>query len=193
MARSNNPTGQSEIAPADASAPRFRIETARPCGAPSESALTSVCVSPVCNRSETGWQCPKAIWLPELAPSNELLCWHHRSPGEWDEFSRRYRLELTTQEEACERLRQEADRNGLLLLYHEGDCDQNLAVVLKQHLELLECRRRWDDGLMIGGYLYPILDEVIRSGGLWYGRHRAWMLPDRASWKYIQSLLPGDF
>ena len=175
------------------SRPSFQIETAMSCDVPPSTALTSVCVSSACDCREEDRQCPRAIWLPELAPSPELVRWRESSVGNWDEFARRYRLELSTHEPACERLRQTAGRDGLLLLYHEGACDQNVAVVLKRHLERLECQRRWDEGLMIGGYLYPIRETVIRCGGLWFERHRAWMLPDRDSWKFIQSLLPGDF
>jgi hypothetical protein len=81
----------------------------------------------------------------------------------------------------------------LTLTYQRGDARRNVAVAVKQHLEELECRRRYAAGWIIGGLTWPVREEIVRSGGLWFGRHKAWTMPDQVSWKYIQSLLPGDF
>lgn len=133
------------------------------------------------------------LWMPALAPSGGLLQWYSGDSEKWHEFHRQYILELQEKPAECERLRALACETQLLLLYRCQDPERNAAAVMKRHLEQLECRRRWDAGLMIGGYLFPLRDEVIRCGGLWFGRHKAWMMPDRAAWHHIHSLLPGDF
>jgi len=34
------------------------------------------------------------VWLKEVAPSKELRTWYAHDPARWDEFRRRYALEL---------------------------------------------------------------------------------------------------
>ena len=75
----------------------------------------------------------------------------------------------------------------------DDDTSHCAADGMKRHLEQLECQDRWKAGLMIGGYVYPVRDEIKQAGGLWFAPHKTWMMPDRESWRYIQSLLPGDF
>lgn len=133
------------------------------------------------------------LWLPSLAPSDEL--WHQFSCDdyEWHEFCRRYRLELDQKPSECERLRSLASEYRLTLTYQTGDCRHNVAIALKQHLEHLECKRRYDAGWIIGGLTWPVQKAIERRGGLWFARHKVWMMPDYESWKHIHSLLPGDF
>jgi hypothetical protein len=80
-----------------------------------------------------------------------------------------------------------------MVAYVEGSSDRNVAIAVKRHLEHLECKRQWKAGSIVGGYTFPVREEILRRGGLWFARHKAWMMPDHESWKYIQSLLPGDF
>ena len=133
------------------------------------------------------------VWQPSLIPDPSLLREFSTRGCEWYEFSRRYSIQLQSRSEDCERLRLLAWKVRLVLLHRGHDPHRNVAVAMKQHLEQLECQHRWKAGLMVGGYLYPLRSEVIRSGGLWFDRHKAWMLPDREAWNHIQSLLPGDF
>lgn len=127
-----------------------------------------------------------------VAPS-EWLMREFAAEDRWDEFRRRYHLELRTLPSECERLRSIACDASLVLIDASGDPQQRVALALREHLERLECQRRWDAGLMLGGMTWPVKREIIEAGGLWFGPHKAWMLPDEKSLAEIRKLLPGDF
>ena len=127
-----------------------------------------------------------------VAPSDQLMR-QWAAQGHWDEFRRRYQLELKDLPEPCERLRRIACERPLVLIDASGDPERRVAIALREHLERLECQRRWDAGLMLGGMTWPLKQEILDAGGLWYGRHKAWMLPDEQSLARIRKLLPGDF
>ena len=133
------------------------------------------------------------LWLPVLRPSRAVWQQFSCDDYQWHEFCRRYRLELDQKPGECERLRSVAYGCRLALTYLSGDCRHNIAIALKQHLEHLECKRRYAAGWIIGGLTWPVRAEIERCGGLWFARHKVWMMPDHESWKYIHSLLPGDF
>ena len=132
-------------------------------------------------------------WLPAIAPSSTLLDWFNYDEEKWHEFERRYRRELRNVPTQCERLRELAFTTTLTLIYMNGSARRNAAIVLKKHLIELECQRRWNVGWMVGGHTSPVRNEIEQCGGLWFGWHKAWMMPDRESCDYIRSLLPGDF
>ena len=73
-------------------------------------------------------------WLKDLAPSTALRKWFGHQPERWDEFSRRYRLELENNpavggfEVACR------SRPDTVLLYGARNERQNQAVVLRDYL-----------------------------------------------------------
>lgn len=136
---------------------------------------------------------PQIPPAPPITPSSPLVQWFGFGPGKWYEFCRRYRLELERQPQECERLLRVAREQSLLLCYELGDARHNIALALRQHLIHLECCHRWEAGLMIGGHAKPLKEEIARAGGLWFPRHKAWMMPDRATWQRIHDLLPGDF
>ena len=73
-------------------------------------------------------------WLKEVAPSDELRGWFGHDPAKWEEFRRRYRQELKTQGEILERLRNEARKGTVTLLFAAKDEERNNAVVLKEML-----------------------------------------------------------
>lgn len=133
------------------------------------------------------------VWCPKLAPSSELLRWFDFERGRWGEFCRRYSRELEGERPACERLRQQATDSRLTLLYCHGRPTLNAAAGLKLHLERLECESRWSAGWIVGGYSFPIREEIELRGGLWFAPHKAWVMPDRQAWDEVQSLLPGEF
>ncbi|HEY6873356.1 MAG TPA: DUF488 domain-containing protein [Geobacteraceae bacterium] len=74
-------------------------------------------------------------WLKEIAPSNELRTWFDHDPARWGEFRRRYREELKTHGELMERLRSEARKGTVTLLFAAKDAGHNNAVVLQQILQ----------------------------------------------------------
>lgn len=143
--------------------------------------------------------CPYEIPRPgiassrSIAPSCALVQWFAFDPANWYEFCRRYRLELADKTADCERLVTDARERGLLLCYRLGDPRHNIAVALRAHLVHLECCYRWEAGLMIGGHATPLKREIEQAGGLWFPRHKAWMMPDREAWQRIHDQLPGDF
>lgn len=137
--------------------------------------------------------CSSHAYLPELAPSSSLLEWYDFRPERHDEFSRRYRREMAAETQICETLGDCARRSRLVLLYGAGAPGKNFAEVLREHLTELECLRRWRSGWMVGGFSYHLRDDVLSRGGLWYGRHKVWVMPDAASCQQVRSLFPGDF
>jgi uncharacterized protein YeaO (DUF488 family) len=70
-------------------------------------------------------------WLKEIAPSSELRKWFSHDPVKWGEFSRRYREELQGQAELVDKLRREARKGTVTILYAAKDEQHNNAVVLK--------------------------------------------------------------
>lgn len=75
------------------------------------------------------------LWLKEIAPSADLRRWFGHAPERWEEFCRRYRVELDQQPEPVAQLREQARKTPLTLLYAARDELHNQAVVLKDYLE----------------------------------------------------------
>jgi uncharacterized protein YeaO (DUF488 family) len=73
-------------------------------------------------------------WARELGPSTELRRWFGHDPSRFDEFRRRYRLELAAQETKLAELRRRARRGTLTLVYSARDTEHNDAVVLAEVL-----------------------------------------------------------
>lgn len=74
-------------------------------------------------------------WLKDVAPSDDLRRWFAHDPSKWDEFQRRYRLELQQKTRALEPLVEAARQGHVTLLYAARDTAHNNAVVLKEYLE----------------------------------------------------------
>ena len=75
------------------------------------------------------------LWAPDVAPSTPLRKWFNHDPSRWEEFTRRYSLELDQQEQAVARLRKMAKERTLTLLFSASDQEWNNAVALKFYLE----------------------------------------------------------
>ncbi len=78
---------------------------------------------------------PAGGWLKEVAPSNELRHWYGHEPAKWEEFQRRYAVELESRPEAWQRLLAAAREGTVTLLYSARNTDLNNAVALKTFLE----------------------------------------------------------
>lgn len=76
-----------------------------------------------------------ALWLKGVAPSTELRKWFGHDPKKWEEFQRRYRVELKRHEEDLESILQAARRGTVTLLYSSHDTEHNNAVVLRDYLQ----------------------------------------------------------
>jgi uncharacterized protein YeaO (DUF488 family) len=74
------------------------------------------------------------LWAKEVAPTTELRTWFHAHPGEFAEFSRRYRAELKDNPEVG-RLREELSAHAVVtLLYGVHDTEHNHARILAEVL-----------------------------------------------------------
>jgi uncharacterized protein YeaO (DUF488 family) len=76
-------------------------------------------------------------WMRELGPSNELRRFFGHDPKRWEEFRKRYLVELKRSEARplLEELLKVARRKKLTLVYSAKDEEQNQAVVIKEVLD----------------------------------------------------------
>jgi uncharacterized protein YeaO (DUF488 family) len=75
-----------------------------------------------------------ALWLKEIAPSDELRKWFGHEPARWAEFQERYRAELDRNDEAVAQLRALLRHGKMTLLYGAHDETHNNAVALAGYL-----------------------------------------------------------
>ena len=73
-------------------------------------------------------------WVRDLGPSTELRRWFSHDPARFDEFRRRYTLELATKKSKLTELRRRARTRPLTLVYSARDTEHNDAVVLAEVL-----------------------------------------------------------
>ena len=80
----------------------------------------------------------KAIWdewMKEIAPSNELRQWFGHDVEKWNEFKKKYKLELAERETELHRIRKlEQEHDSVVLLYAAKDSIHNQANVIKEFL-----------------------------------------------------------
>ena len=83
-------------------------------------------------RGVTKADAPVDEWVQEVAPSTDLRRWYDHRVDRFDEFVRRYRVELTQQfaRDAVDRLRTVARSNGLILVTATRDVEHSGAEVL---------------------------------------------------------------
>lgn len=87
-------------------------------------------------RGITKADAPIDEWVKEVAPSTDLRRWYDHRVARFDEFVRRYRVELTQQfaRDAVDRLRTVARSNGLILVTATRDVEHSGAEVLRRVL-----------------------------------------------------------
>jgi uncharacterized protein YeaO (DUF488 family) len=73
-------------------------------------------------------------WLPDVAPSHELRRWFGHDPDRWEEFQRRYAVELDEHPEAWRPLVDAVSAGDITLLYSSRDTAHNNAVALRIYL-----------------------------------------------------------
>jgi len=74
-------------------------------------------------------------WLRDVAPSDELRKWFGHDPAKWEEFKKRYFVELDGKPEALKSLLETVRDGNVTLLYAAQDKEHNNAVALKAYLE----------------------------------------------------------
>ncbi len=73
--------------------------------------------------------------MKDIAPSTELRKWFSHDPVKWREFRRRYKKELQEKSELVKRLRAEAGKGTVTLLFAAKDVEHANVEVLKETLE----------------------------------------------------------
>jgi uncharacterized protein YeaO (DUF488 family) len=81
-----------------------------------------------------------SLWLREIAPSTPLRQWFGHEPERWDEFRRRYHVELNGNESAVATLRGLVNAGPVTLLYGAHDTLHNNAQALAEYLRETERR-----------------------------------------------------
>ena len=73
-------------------------------------------------------------WCKDIAPSTGLRKWFGHDPARWKEFQRRYAAEIRNQSEQLAKLRLQARRGPITLVFSAHDEEHNDAVVLRDVL-----------------------------------------------------------
>lgn len=73
-------------------------------------------------------------WLKDIAPSTELRKWFDHDPDKFEEFQTRYKIELSSKDEAVNHLLKKVAQQPITLLYAAKDEQHNHAVVLQEFL-----------------------------------------------------------
>jgi uncharacterized protein YeaO (DUF488 family) len=74
-------------------------------------------------------------WEKELGPSTELRKWFGHEPAKFEEFAKRYREELKSQQGRIEELRSLSKKQAVTLVYGARDEQHNQAVVLQSVID----------------------------------------------------------
>ena len=71
-------------------------------------------------------------WLKDLAPSTELRKWFGHDPAKWAEFKKRYRKELAGKPDLVKRIKAEARKGTVTLVFAASDVEHSNAAFLKE-------------------------------------------------------------
>jgi uncharacterized protein YeaO (DUF488 family) len=74
-------------------------------------------------------------WVKEIAPSNELRKWYSHDPAKWAEFKKRYKQEIAGETERLKKIKAEARKQTVTLLFSSKELERNNAVALKEMLD----------------------------------------------------------
>jgi uncharacterized protein YeaO (DUF488 family) len=76
------------------------------------------------------------LWLRDIAPSTELRKWFGHDPSKWEDFKKRYLVELKENTEPIRLLKQEVGKGMVTLVYGARDAEHNEALVLQENSAL---------------------------------------------------------
>ena len=74
-------------------------------------------------------------WMKEISPSNELRQWYSHDPAKWAEFKKRYKQEIAGKEDLLKKIKAEARKQTVTLLFSSKELERNNAVALKEMLD----------------------------------------------------------
>lgn len=77
------------------------------------------------------------VWLKDIAPSTELRKWFAHDPKKWDEFIKKYQMELDKNSEQIAILKEYLEQGPVTLVYGARDDVRNEALVIKQLLSAI--------------------------------------------------------
>ena len=75
------------------------------------------------------------LWLKEIAPSTELRKWFGHDPEKWEEFKKRYLLELKENKGPIYIIKEQLKKGAVTLVYGARDEKHNEALVLLSQLK----------------------------------------------------------
>jgi uncharacterized protein YeaO (DUF488 family) len=75
------------------------------------------------------------LWRKDIAPSNSLRKWFAHDEKKWNEFKRRYFIELDKKRELIDIIIGKARQGPITLLYGAKNEKYNNAIALKEYLE----------------------------------------------------------
>lgn len=76
------------------------------------------------------------LWLKDIAPSNELRTWFNHDPQKWEEFKKKYKIELQKKPEVLEQVKKiVSEHKRVTFLYAAKDEAHNNAVALHNFLK----------------------------------------------------------
>jgi uncharacterized protein YeaO (DUF488 family) len=76
------------------------------------------------------------LWVKEAGASTELRKWFGHDPSKWDEFRRRYFVELDGRPQVVRQLSEVTGEHAMVtFLFAAHDQEHNNAVALKEYLE----------------------------------------------------------
>ena len=75
------------------------------------------------------------LWLKDVAPTTELRKWFCHDPAKWEDFCKRYGVELEQRKDAVNLLKQKSKVGTITLVYAARDEKHNSAVALKEILK----------------------------------------------------------
>jgi uncharacterized protein YeaO (DUF488 family) len=70
-------------------------------------------------------------WLKDIAPSDELRKWFSHDFAKWKDFKNRYQKELKSKSDLLEKLRTEAKKGGITLLFSAKDKEHTNKTISK--------------------------------------------------------------
>ena len=73
-------------------------------------------------------------WIKDVAPSTDLRRWFGHDPAKWEEFRKRYFVELDAHPTAWRPLLDAAHEGNVTLLYSAHDTEHNNAAALEEYL-----------------------------------------------------------
>jgi len=76
------------------------------------------------------------LWLKEVTPSDKLRKWYSHDPQKWNEFQKKYKIELTDNLDSLDKIKKlEKEQRIITLLYAAKDEKLTHAIVLQKFLE----------------------------------------------------------